>query len=74
MNDKDRADILKWIRGWEQAGHIMEKVRRKRLAAVSVEQAIQNLDDAFESARLVSPRRRSSGLLNLQRWLARARQ
>jgi len=74
MNDKDKANILKWIRGWKQAGHVMERDRRKRLGAVSVEQAIENLDDAFESTLLVSPRRHKSGLTDLQRWLARARQ
>jgi hypothetical protein len=36
--------------------------------------AIENLDDAFESALLRSPPKTNSGLVELQAWLSKARQ
>ena len=74
MKDKDRADALKWIHDWEQAGLVLQRSRRDALDHVDVEQAIEGLDDAFEAALFHSPPRRSSGLVELQSWLARARQ
>ncbi len=74
MKEREKADMLEWIRGWEKAGAVMEQTRRHELDHVDVQHAIESLDDAFESALLHSPVRPASGLIELQAWFARARQ
>jgi len=74
MNQKRKSDVLKWIRCWEEAGAVMERIRQAELADVDVQHAIENLDDPFESALLRSPPKTDSGLVELQAWLSKARQ
>jgi hypothetical protein len=73
MDDKEKSDTLKWIKCWEKAGAAMERTRRARLYDVDVEKAIENLNDAFESALLNSPAKLTSGLVELQAWFAKLR-
>jgi len=71
MKDPKNTDLLNWIHHWENAGEIMERSRRTRLLNVNVQQAIINLDDAFESALLNSPIKLTSGLVEMQSWFTR---
>jgi len=71
MKDRTKSDMLNWIHHWEKAGKIMESSRRARLLNVNVQQAIENLDDAFESALLNSPIKLNSGLVEMQAWFTR---
>ncbi len=50
----------------------MEQSRRDNLKNVNVQEAIENLDDAFESALLTSPFKPTSGLVEMQSWFAKA--
>ncbi len=52
---KFRSDLLKWVRLWERAGTVVEKLRHADLDDVNVQQTIKNLDDAFKSALIHSP-------------------
>ena len=52
----------------------MERIRQAELADVDVQHAIENLDDAFESALLRSPPKTDSGLVELQAWLSKTHQ
>jgi hypothetical protein len=71
MKDPKNIDWLNWIHHWKNAGEIMERSRRTRLLNVNVQQAIENLDDAFESALLNSPIKLTSGLVEMQSWFTR---
>ena len=68
MNEQHKSDILNWIHHWKKAGEILERSRKTRLLNVNVQQAIENLDDAFESALLNFPTKFTSGLVEMQRW------
>lgn len=73
MEEKEKADTLKWVRCWEKAGSAMEQTRRNDLDYVDVQHAIEALDDAFESALLHTPTRAISGLVEMQAWFSKAR-
>jgi len=72
MKDHNTSDMLDWIHHWAKAGEVLESSRRTRLLNVNVQQAIENLDDAFESALLNSPVKLTSGLVEMQSWFTRA--
>ncbi|MBW2194076.1 MAG: hypothetical protein JRF37_00490 [Deltaproteobacteria bacterium] len=74
MNESERAAVLAWIHAWERAGAVMQRTRRDALDNVDVEHAIENLDDAFESALSRLPARSGSGLIEMQAFFARGRQ
>ncbi len=71
MQDQNKSDIGNWIHHWEKVGEVLEHSRRTRLLNVNVSQAIENLDDAFESALLNTPIKLTSGLVEMQSWFAR---
>ena len=71
MKDSEKTDMLEWIHCWKEAGAVMARIRRDELSSIDVQQAIENLDDAFESALLHYHNRHKSGLIELQAWLAR---
>ena len=74
MEEKEKIDMLKWIRSWEKAGSVMEQIKRDELEHVDVQHVIETLDDAFESALLQIPTRATSGLVEMQAWFSKARQ
>ena len=39
-----------WIQRWQRAGVELENIRREDILQANTRQAIENLDDAFESA------------------------
>jgi hypothetical protein len=71
MSAAEKAQVRAWIRVWENAGPILERWRLKSLRRVKTAEAIQAFDIAYKSARLHSPRRLSSGLIEQQRWFRR---
>ena len=68
MSEAEKAQVRAWIRTWEETGPILEKLRLKSLRHVNTAAAIESFGLAYKSARLHSPRRRSSGLVEQQRW------
>ncbi|MCP4111851.1 MAG: hypothetical protein GY749_41045 [Desulfobacteraceae bacterium] len=73
MTDNEKAEILKWIQNWKEAGAVMEQIRRDEMEHIDIQQIIENLDDAFESALINSPPRLTSGLVEQQAWFDKAR-
>ena len=46
----DNKVMHQWVKRWQQAGVELERVRRDEIRQANTRQAINNLDDAFESA------------------------
>lgn len=42
--------MRQWVKRWQQAGVELERMRRDEIHQANTRQAIENLDDAFESA------------------------
>jgi len=50
MKDKDNNMTLRqWVKRWQQAGVELERMRREQIRHADTRQAIENLNDAFES-------------------------
>ena len=63
----------KWVENWKRVGPELEKIRRAELRKVSTQQALMNLADVFEYARLHFKPRPGSGLIEQQTWFQRFR-
>jgi hypothetical protein len=71
MTEAEKAQVRTWIRNWQETGPILERLRLDSLRLVNTAAAIEAFDLAYKSARLHSPRRLTSGLVEQQRWFKR---
>lgn len=65
--------IRQWVRDWAVAAPLLEQLRHEAIRDVDTAAAIQQLSDAFESARQQWQPPASSGLVEQQRLFARLR-
>jgi hypothetical protein len=73
MSEQEKAQIRAWIRNWQVVGPILEREKLDALQHVNTADAIEALDTAYKSARLHCKPRRTSGLIEQQRWFMRSR-
>ena len=62
-----------WVRNWQETGPILERLRAEAIRNTDTAATIEQLSDAFESARRQFPPATTSGLVEQQRWFARLR-
>ena len=62
-----------WIRCWQKVGVELDNIRRENIRCADTRQAIENLDDAFESALLHQVPRTHSGLVQQQAFFHKRR-
>jgi hypothetical protein len=72
MTEKEKAQARAWIKNWRELGPILENLRRDSLKRVNTAEAIEAFDLAYKSARLHCSPRRTSGLVEQQRWFKMA--
>jgi hypothetical protein len=73
MDELERERIRQWIRNWEAAGPVLQRLRDEAIRNTDTAAAIEQLSDAYESARLHWAPPTTSGLVEQQRWFARLR-
>jgi hypothetical protein len=73
MDDLERERVRQWIRNWEVVGPVLARLRDESIRNADTAAAIEQLSDAFESARLHWAPPTTSGLVEQQRWFARLR-
>ncbi len=61
-----------YVRRWQETARIVDELRGARLREVDTALAIRALAGAYAAARLRSPPRTESGLVEQQRWFRRA--
>lgn len=71
MTEQEKAQTRAWIKNWQELGPILEEMRRDSLQSVNTADAIGAFDLAYKSARLHSPPRETSGLVEQQHWFKR---
>jgi hypothetical protein len=71
MTEREKKQALAWIQNWRELGPMLENLKRESLRRVNTAEAIAAFDTAYKSARLHCPPRRSSGLVEQQRWFKR---
>jgi len=63
--------IRRWVRTWRQAGPELEKIRLREVRDEDNLLSLRMLARAFNQATGTEPPRQSSGLIEMQRYLAR---
>ena len=73
MDMQERRRMRQWVRNWQATGPVLERLRAEAIRNADTAAAIEQLSDAFESARRQCPPATTSGLVEQQRWFARLR-
>jgi hypothetical protein len=73
MDEREKQRVRQWIRNWEAARPVLERLRDEAIRNTDTAAAIEQLSDAFESARRRWTPPAVSGLVEQQRWFARLR-
>lgn len=73
MDNRKTEAMRQWVARWKKAGPELERIRREEVIHTDVRQAIELLEDAFQSALRHFPPGPSSGLVDQQRWYKRLR-
>jgi hypothetical protein len=63
--------LYRWVQTWKEAGPLLEAIRRREIREADNLQALAALEGAFNHALRSLPPRPSSGLVEMQRWLAK---
>lgn len=73
MDRQQEQRVRQWIRNWEAAGPVLEGLCAEAIRRTDTAAAIEQLSDAFESARRHWSAPTTSGLVEQQRLFARLR-
>ncbi|MCL5278946.1 MAG: hypothetical protein M1376_03450 [Planctomycetes bacterium] len=73
MDESEKERIRQWVRNWEAVGPVLARLRDEAIRNTDTAAAIDQLSDAFESARRHWQPPTTSGLVEQQRWFARLR-
>jgi hypothetical protein len=73
MSESEACQVRAWARNWAELTPVLEEMRAEQIRSADTEQALRNLDDAFDSAVWLQAPRPSSGLIEQQALFARAR-
>jgi len=73
MSEAEKAQVRAWIRTWEEAGPVLEELRRKTIRHADTAKAIAAFDGAFETAVRDVPPKPESGLVEQQELFKLAR-
>jgi len=63
-----------WVQTWKAAGPELEAIRRREIAEADNVHVLWLLEGLFNHAVRSTPMRTSSGLIEMQRYLAKLRQ
>ncbi len=73
MDELEKERVRQWVRNWEAVAPVLEELRAEAIRDSDTAAAIEQLSDAFESARRHWSPPATSGLVEQQRWFARLR-
>jgi len=65
--------MRRWVETWEVAGPELEAIRRREVKEADNLKVLALLEDAFNHAVQSQPPRPSSGMVEMQKWLAKLR-
>jgi hypothetical protein len=71
MDANERDLIRRWVEAWKFAGPKLEAIRRREVRDADNTKVVDLLADAFEHALTTNPPRPSSGMIEMQKWLAK---
>jgi hypothetical protein len=68
---EDREMMQRWVQTWKEAGPKLEAIRRREIQEAENLKVLAMLESAFNHATRAMPPRPSSGLVEMQEWLAK---
>jgi len=71
--DYDRALTRRWVEQWAVTGPLLEEIKRRELREMTLAARQQAIEAVLSLAPIATGPRSTSGLVELQRWLARSR-
>jgi hypothetical protein len=69
----EREMLHRWVETWKEAGPQLEAIRRREIREADNLKVLAALEGAFNHAVRSLPPRPSSGLVEMQQWLAKLR-
>jgi hypothetical protein len=69
----DAGTLRRWVETWKEAGPRLEAIRRRETREADNLKVLAALEGAFNQALRTLPPRPSSGMVEMQRWLAKLR-
>jgi hypothetical protein len=70
----DESETMqRWVQTWKDAGPALAAIRRREILEADNLAVLASLEDAFNLATNTTPLRPSSGLVEMQDWLAKLR-
>jgi len=73
MDRRQEQHARRWVGNWKAVGPVLERLRAEAIRRSDTAAAIEQLSDAFESARRHCSMPTTSGLVEQQRLFARLR-
>ncbi len=73
MTEDERKLTLRMIENWKEVDAVQRNLRRESIRSAVLADSINALDSAFRSAIWLSGPKQSSGLVEVQRILARSK-
>jgi hypothetical protein len=70
---EERELMRRWVQTWSEAGPELEAIRRREIREADNLKVLELLEPAFNHAVRTMPPRPSSGLVEMQHWLAKLR-
>jgi hypothetical protein len=68
MTEQERELAMKAGMAWDKAGPELERIRRNEIRATNTMESVRILAGGFQSAAFMHPPRKSSGLVEQQKW------
>jgi hypothetical protein len=69
MTEREKTKL--WVDTWKQAGPELEAIRRQEIAELDTLRTLIALEDAFNHAAESLPPRPTSGMVEMQQYLAK---
>lgn len=67
----EREELRRWVENWKEVGPQLEAIRRRETREADNLKVLAALEGAFNHALRAQPPRSSSGLVEMQQWLAK---
>ncbi len=58
---------IQMVKQWDKSGKLLSQIRKNDNNRIKISDVIENLDEAFQSALLSHPARKTSGLIEMHR-------
>lgn len=68
VTEQEREQAKQWTEAWAKAGPELERIRRNEIRATDTMKSVHILAGGFQSATFMHSPRKSSGLVEQQKW------